>query len=185
MLISALFLSSKSLFLFYNKDMTIKNFIVQNGEDDDILHQKLFDVNMRLFNNNKKYRRLILNVVHYMEKVAKKKFKDYTTAKGISGANVGIPFNIIGIKNGRKWNFFLNPACVKKSRKKRITKSNCGSLCLKAPIKIKRRVWIEVEYYDLKGKKETRRFDGCYGYTVQHEIDHNNGVLIISKKRRA
>lgn len=183
MLVSAFFLSSKSLSLFYNKNMTIKNFIVQSGEDNDILHRKLFDVNIRLFNNNKKYRHLILNIVHYMKKVAKKKFKDYTAAKGISGANVGIPFNIIGIKNGSKWSFFLNPACVKKSRKKRTTKSNCGSLCLKEPIKIKRHVWVEVEYYNLKGKREMQRFDGCYGYTVQHEIDHNMGILITNKRK--
>lgn len=165
---------------------TIKNFIVQNVEDDDdVLHRQLFDVNMRLFDTNKKYRRLILSIVKYMKKVAKKKFKDYTAAKGISGANVGIPFNIIGVRGDNDWTFFLNPTYLKKSRGIMTTKSNCGSLCLKKPIKVKRHAWIEIMYYNLKGEKKIDYFNGSYGYTIQHEMDHNNGILIINRKRRA
>ena len=165
---------------------SIKNFIVQNSEsNNDILHRKLFDINIRLFNINKKYRKLILNTVSYIEKVAKKRFKDYTKAKGISGANVGIPFNIIGVLNkNNKWDFFLNPKFLKKSTKKEITKSNCGSLLLEEPIKVKRHKWIELEYYNLEGEKKTQYFDGQYGRTVQHEVDHNNGILITNRKRR-
>jgi len=166
---------------------SIRNFIVQDGEDDnDILHRKLFDVNIRLFSINKKYRKLILNIVSYMKKTAKKKFEDYTSAKGISGANVGIPFNIISVLNkNNRWDFFLNPEFLKKSTEKEIVKSNCGSLLLKESIKVKRHKWIELEYYNLKGKKEVKYFDGQYGRTIQHEVDHNNGILIINKKRRA
>lgn len=162
---------------------SIKDFIIQEGErHDDMLHRKLFDVNIRLFNVNKEYRKLILNIVSYMKKVAKREFEDYTGAKGVSGANVGIPFNIIGVKNNNKWDFFLNPRYVKRSWKKEITKSNCGSLLLKNVIKIKRYKWIKVEYYNLKGKKEIDYFNGHYGHTMQHEIEHNQGVLITDKK---
>lgn len=163
---------------------SIKNFIMQNGEvNDDMLHRKLFDVNMRLFNTNKEYRQLILSIVNYMKRVAKKRFKDYTKAKGISGANVGIPFNIVGIENNGKWDFFLNSKRIKKSWKKEVAKSNCGSLRLKKPIEIKRYKWIKVEYYNLKGKKEIDYFDGHYGRTIQHEMEHNQGVLIVDKER--
>jgi peptide deformylase len=165
---------------------SIKNFIIQDKEDDDdMLHHKLFDVNIRLFNTNKKYRKLILKIVSYMKRVAKKKFKDYSAAKGISGANVGIPFNIIGVKGeDKKWDFFLNPIYIKRSKEKKVVKSNCGSLCLKEPIKVKRHVWVKVEYYDLGGTKKLNIFDGRYGYTVQHEVDHNVGILIADKRRR-
>jgi len=165
---------------------SIKNFIVQDSEDDnDILHRKLFDVNIRLFNANKKHHKLILDTIKYIEKIAKKKFEDYSLAKGISGANVGIPFNVIGVLNkDSKWDFFLNPEFLKKSTEEEIVKSNCGSLLLKEPIKVKRHKWIELEYYNLKGKKEVKYFDGQYGRTIQHEVDHNNGVLIISRKRK-
>lgn len=162
---------------------SIKDFIIQNGEvDDDMLHRKLFNVNMRLFSINKEYRKLVLGTVSYMKKVAKKGFKDYTKAKGISGANVGIPFNIIGVKNNGRWDFFLNPRYLKKSWKKETAKSNCGSLQLKEPIEIERYKWIKVEYYNLKGKKEIDYFDGRYGYTVQHEMEHNQGVLIVDER---
>ena len=165
---------------------SIKNFIVQNSEDDnDILHSKLFNVNMRLFNTNKKYRKLILNIVSYMKKIAKKRFEDYTSAMGISGANVGIPFNIIGVLNSKKkWDFFLNPEILSMSMIEDVVKSNCGSLLLKEPIKVKRHKWVQLEYYDLKGEKKLKYFEERYGRTIQHEVDHNNGILIISKKRR-
>ena len=165
---------------------SIKNFIIQDGEDDnDILHRKLFDVNMRLFDINKKYNKLVLDTVNYMKKLAKKRFEDYTPAMGISCANVGLPFNIIGaLDENKKWNFFLNPEFLKKSTKKEVVKSNCGSLLLKEPIKIERYKWVQLEYYNLKGEKELEYFEDRYGRTLQHEVDHNNGILITSVKRR-
>ena len=163
---------------------TIKNFIVQNDEiQNDMLRNKLFDVNIRLFRSNKKHRNLILNIVNYMEKVAKKKFRDYTPARGISAANVGIPFNIIGVKSDRKWNFFLNPKYIETSLKKKWVKSNCGSLLLEKPIEIERYVWVKISYYNLKGVLCVKRFKDSYGCTIQHELEHNQGILIIDKKR--
>jgi len=165
---------------------SIKNFIIQDSEDDnDILHRKLFDVNMRLFDINKKYRKLVLDIVNYMKKLAKKRFEDYTPAMGISGANVGIPFNIVGVLNKNNiWDFFLNPEFLKKSAKKEVVKSNCGSLLLKEPIKIERHKWIELEYYNLKGEKKIQYFDGQYGRTIQHEVNHNKGALIVEHKEK-
>lgn len=168
---------------------SIKNFIIQDKEDDnDILHRKLFDVNMKLFNMNKGYHKLILNIVSYMKKVAKKRFEDYSPAKGISGANVGIPFNIIGVLDKNivkdKWVFFLNPEILSRSTERESVKSNCGSLLLKEPIKIKRHKWIELEYWNLEGEKKKQYFDSRYGYTIQHEVNHNKGVLIIDHKEK-
>jgi len=165
---------------------SIKNFIVQDSEDDnDVLHRKLFDVNIRLFNDNKKYRKLILNMVNYTKKVAEKRFADYTPAKGISGANVGIPFNIIGFLNrNKKWEFLLNPKILAKSTTKDVVKSNCGSLLLETSIKVERHKWIQLKYYDLKGEKKLEYFEDRYGRTIQHEVDHNNGILITNIKRR-
>jgi len=165
------------------KKESIEEFIVQNKEtDDSMLHSRLFNVNMRLFNSNKKYKRLILNIISYMEKIAKKKFKDYTPAKGISGANIGIPFNIIGAKNKNdKWDFFINPKYLRRSGIRKIVESNCGSLRLEKPIKVKRCKWIKLGYYDLEGKRRIKRFNGSYGYTIQHEVNHNKGILVIDE----
>lgn len=163
---------------------SIEEFMVQNGEgSDSMLHNKLFDVSIRLFNSNERYQHLILDIVGYMEEAARKRFRDYTPAKGISGANVGIPFNIIGIANkGNGWDFFLNPKYFKKSSIKKVVESNCGSLRLKEPIKVERHKWIKLKYYDLKGEKKIVRFDSSYGYTIQHEVNHNNGILVIDEE---
>jgi len=163
---------------------SIEAFLIQNKEhDDSMLHRKLSNINMRLFNNNKRYRHLILDIVNYMEEVAKREFKDYTPAKGISGANVGIPFNIIGVANKNNvWDFFLNPEYLKKSGGKKVVESNCGSLRLKEPIKVKRYKQVKLRYYNLEGQKKIGRFDNSYGYTIQHEVNHNKGILIIDEK---
>jgi len=164
---------------------SIEEFMIQNGESDDsMLHSKLFDINMRLFNNNKRYQHLVLEIIGYMEEVAEKEFSDYTPAKGISGANVGVPFNIIGVKNKKnKWDFFINPKCIKRSSIKKVVKSNCGSLRLKESIKVERHKWVKLRYYNLEGEEKTKCFDNSYGYTVQHEVNHNNGILIIDEER--
>ena len=152
---------------------------IDSKEDRRILHEKLFDVNMRLFRGNKAYKNLVLGVVAHMEGLLGQKPIDYTPIKGISGANVGIPFNIIGfIKNGIK-TMMLNPKIVKASQHKTTVLSNCGSLRLVQPIKVERNNLIFLEWYDIEGIKHQGSFDRQYGgFTIQHEVDHNLGVMI-------
>lgn len=167
----------------------ITRFIVQDRMSDeniDILHRKLFDVNMRLYGINPEYKRLITDIVKYMGGVLNAEYVDYGTPKGISGANVGIPFNIIGVDGAVKGDkdvpiFFLNPKIVNKSDKMVKVKSNCGSIRLAEKIEVERHEWIVLESYDLSGRKSDKTYKGTLGYTIQHEVDHNLGILITDK----
>jgi len=159
------------------------NYIVQDKKyefDVDILHRKLFDINIRLYKSSKEYNNIVNKIIKYMDKITSIKFDDYPAPKGISGANIGIPFNIIGVmQKNNKMQYFLNPHIIEVSLKLVIKETNCGSVKLKKPIKVKRHEWIKLQYYDLKGRKHTKRFDLPAAAVIQHEVNHNEGVLII------
>jgi len=173
--------------------MNNTDYVVQqnaiNEYDNECLRRQLFKVNMRLFHSSKGYRQLITNTIEYMEWTMRQKWDDYRSTSdggthGVSGANLGIPYNIIGYRVGKS-NFIhvmINPIIVNHSDDMVETKSNCGSLHLKEKIPVFRYSWIVVEFYDRHGKFIKQKFPGKEGgFTIQHEVDHNNGVLITDR----
>lgn len=166
--------------------MKIAEMIVQLGEEhDQALHMAAAPVNMRLFRSNPYYRMLILRIDDMMRRMMKMKYEDYAAVRGISGANIGVPLNIVVINTKEDPKTFLNPKVVSASDEMRTAKSNCGSLNLPKSIAVKRHEWVEVEYYDCAGDKHTETFTMGEGTvpsgTLQHEIDHNLGILITDR----
>jgi len=56
--------------------------------------------------------------------------------------------------------------------------------CLSFPgifIKVQRSAWVKVRYQDLDGREQTLEPEGLVGRTVQHELDHLDGVLLVDK----
>jgi len=168
-------------------------FIVQNGkEGDDCLHRPGFDVNQKLFLENYEYNKIIQKIIEYMKTVLCTTFKDYNKLKGISGANIGIPFNIVAVLHDSGIEVFINPVVTKVSKSKITVSSNCGSINLPKPISISRHAWIRVKWMDIKGEQYERYFTdkhnpsqvGNSSLTLQHEIDHNQGILITDLKNK-
>lgn len=184
--------------------MRIEDYLVQldqlidRASDRRMLKSKLFDVNMRLYRNNKGYRKVIKSIIKYMKYVLSLEFDNYTPGRGISGANVGIPFNIIIIRTTSNnkittylkemftgtYKILINPEIVSTSVGKVRRKSNCGSLRLPEPIPVVRHKAVSVKYYNLRGRKENLLFEGSLAATVQHEVDHNNGILITDRTEK-
>ena len=167
-------------------------FIVQNGkEHDDCLHRPGFDVHVKMFNENKEFNRVIHRIIDYMKTVLCIDFRDYNKLKGISGANIGIPLNIVAVMHNNIVEVFINPSITKVSRSKITVLSNCGSLNLLEPISVERHTWIQVKWMDIGGKQQEKHFTAHnndkevpnIAFTLQHEIDHNKGVLITSLKK--
>ena len=151
-------------------------------EDRDILTRKLFDVNVRLFHASTRYQDIIKACCAHLVWCATTTKEGYKTPHGYSGANAGIPFNIIAFNDGKCW---INPKIVKATGR-RVGKSNCGSLLLNEPIDIWRYEQVTIEYrqmetYGAYTSLEPKRVEG-YLPTAQHEIDHNNGILITDRK---
>lgn len=159
---------------------------ISNEEDIDVLTRPLFDVNMRLFKTSPDYKAIIANVCRYIRWSCLTKKEGYVQPRGMSCANMAIPFNIIGVKRGHLCTIMINPKIIRYYGKVIQTNSNCGSLTLLQPIPVNRYEFIDMTYYDEVGKKwkETAigRYDG--GFTIQHEVDHNRGILITDPSDR-
>ncbi len=161
-------------------------------DENESLHSKLPDVNIRLFHSCAPYRKIIHEVCSHIITMLETKFEDYSENLGMSGANVGLPFNIIAFKNNGSTHLMINPRIMKEEtlrlecnqKGKLVTGfSNCGSVRLEKPIKVKRFEGIWVEWYNFDGGQRSGNFTRVQGsLTIQHEIDHNNGILIIERQ---
>lgn len=164
------------------KKKYISDVIVQNGQPDDAcLHRPGFNVNVEMFRKNKRYNKIILGIIDYMILSLNTTFENYNPLKGISGANIGIPLNIVIVSDGGN-RIFINPVITDASATKMTISTNCGSVNLSESIEKKRHTWIKIKWIDVKGIlrkekfaiKESKRMT----LTLQHEIDHNKGILI-------
>ncbi len=178
---------------------SVTDYIVQDnlieGEYKEYLHRSLFDVNIRLYHSSKSYKCIVDESLNYLASMFLRKFRDYSKIKGVSGANLGIPFNIIAIK--RKNDDILvmvNPEILIQEGKTKKVASNCGSLVLDDPVEVIRRTKIKVGYYEtvFKGNDYgttrhallycTEWFEDSEAFTIQHEVDHNNGITILDRQ---
>lgn len=161
---------------------------INNSEDIQYLKQKHFDVNMRLFNSSPEYKAIILQQCEYLRMLVLTKMEGYKLPHGMSSANAGLSFNIIAIAQNRgKSNatakIMINPRIDGYIGDEVITQSNCGSLTLDEPIKVNRNTAIRCCYYDEKGQIWNHVIPREWGaFTIQHEVDHNNGILITDKQ---
>ena len=119
--------------------------------------------------------------------------KDSGNGIGLAAPQVGIKKRIVVIdlkeKNKSSPVIFINPIILKKSSEKSSNEEGCLSI----PgyyADVERAKEVEVEWLDLKGKKNKKIFSGLFSICIQHEIDHLNGILFIDylsslKKKRA
>lgn len=160
---------------------------IDNPEDVPYLRAPLFDVNMRLFGSSPFYRDAVLACADVIARTALTKYRGYKLPHGTSGANVAIPFNIIVVVQNRGTpeayaQIMINPKIVAYGKETVDAESNCGSIRLKEPILVRRSKDVTVEWYDGNGvahKKVFGREEGSL--TIQHEVDHNRGVLITDR----
>jgi peptide deformylase len=161
---------------------------IRNKEDEVYLRTKHFPVNMRLFNTSKQYREIILAQCEYIRSLCLTKMEGYKLPHGMSSANAGLAFNIIAfaVNRGRSSSYaevMINPEIVGHTTDIITSQSNCGSLTLQEPIIVQRYEEIEVSWYDVDGNFQIGTFDRAAGsLTIQHEVDHNNGILITDRE---
>jgi len=170
-----------------------------DGEYKEYLHRPLFDVNMRLHESSSSYRIIVNRIIGYMVSMFDKEFHDYSEIRGISGANLGIPFNIIVVRReDDRLRIMINPEVIKRGYKSKKVKSNCGSLVLDEPVEVKRKIKVKVSYHSATYKfrkyhgrdfhtvkiepKQSKWFSAPESFTIQHEVDHNNGITILDRQ---
>jgi peptide deformylase len=157
---------------------------VKNKEDTVYLKTKHFPVNMRLFNTSRGYQYLIREQCAYIRELCLTVKDGYKKPHGMSSANAGLSFNIIGITRNRNQvdeycQIMINPVIISRSIGTVETTSNCGSITLDEPIKLTRNQSVVVQWYDEEGVFHDQLITREQGaFTVQHEVDHNLGILI-------
>lgn len=163
--------------------MKINTALVQVTEKcNKILTTPCHAVNMRLVRSNESYRKIIVNIIQHMLSVLCTKFSDYAELKGISGANVGIPFNIVIVKQKERYLVMINPEILAKSKETYKAMSNCGSINLEKSIEVVRHKEVLVRYTPYENDTFLSPIEKVFtSATIQHEVEHNLGILITSK----
>ena len=111
---------------------------------------------------------------------------------GLAAIQIGVPKRIIVMdlsKEGEKNDpmYFINP--VIKNKNQDLSKYEEG--CLSVPnqfIEVNRPSMCELEYLDYNGKKKNLKCDNLLATCIQHEIDHLEGITIltyVSKLKRS
>lgn len=155
---------------------------VKFAEEADYLTDGLFGVNMRLFHSCKPYKEIVQKCCEHIKWCACNKKDGYRNPAGWSGANAGIPWNIIAYRYREGARAMINPVYESVSNEMETVKSNCGSLTLTEPVAVERFKMIRVQFFDIHGLEHAENFNrGAGGYTIQHEIEHNEGLLLEDK----
>lgn len=103
---------------------------------------------------------------------------------GIAAPQVGINRNIIWAKRfdkeGKPFEYFINPKIIWRSEILNFGAEGDLSIEVFRDYFYRSQV-IQLEYFDLKGKKHTELVEGFTAIILQHEIDHLSGILISDK----
>lgn len=94
---------------------------------------------------------------------------------GMAANMIGIRKRIIVVNMGIFDMVMFNPVITEKDSPFE-TEEAC--LSLDGQRKTTRYENIEVEFYDMSWKKQRRNFSGLAAQIIQHECDHNDGILI-------
>ena len=94
---------------------------------------------------------------------------------GMAANMIGVKKNIIAVATGPFQIAMINPVITGKTGK---YETEEGRLSLKGVRSCIRYQEIEVDYLNQNFKKQHGKYSGKMAQTIQHEIDHCNGVVI-------
>ncbi len=101
---------------------------------------------------------------------------------GLAAPQVGLKKRIVVIdlkEEGKSVPLiFVNPKILSFSKEKFINEEGCLSVP-EYYAEVERSKEVEVEWFDVKGKKSKKKLAGLLSICIQHEIDHLNGILFI------
>jgi len=106
---------------------------------------------------------------------------DANNGIGLAATQVGKSVRLCIIKLGNKTHILINPKFKSKSWKKVVAEEGCLSFPGQY-FPVKRSARVKVNALNKNGKEITISADGLFARALQHEIDHLDGILFISKK---
>ncbi len=157
--------------------------IYQRGTNDDVLKEKSKEVPVDEIVSEK-----FQNIIKKMEQVILENDEALAVAAPQIGENWRITviseWTLNPTRDKKKTEFknivFINPEIIKTSKDKKLYPEGC----LSAPEvygEVSRAKKVKVEAYNEGGGKFIRGASGLLAQTLQHEIDHLDGILFIDK----
>ena len=160
---------------------------IAEAEDKDILTRPLFAVNIRLMRTSPGYRRLVEAACEYIAECCRNEDPPGCGSYiGFSGANAGIPWDIIAVKRNGRVEVMINAQCNPAEGSVRVANwEGCGSMPDAGPMIVERDSLINVGFYRPDGTRVD--IAGVYGrggagFVIQHEVDHNDGILLTERR---
>lgn len=95
---------------------------------------------------------------------------------GLAAVQIGELKRVIAIWTGNKYEVFVNPLLVNKSKEVYEAEESC--LSLEGSRKVIRHKSVTMLYTTLNGKNKKINASGLFAEIIQHEVDHCNGILI-------
>lgn len=103
---------------------------------------------------------------------------------GLAASQVDVAMRAIVIKHAGIDINIINPEITKHCNKKMTSEEECLS-CPGIRVSVGRFKWVIVKGFDENWKPVKRKFHGFMATIVQHEIDHLNGITLMTRKRNA
>lgn len=98
---------------------------------------------------------------------------------GLAAPQVGVSRRMVVVQVGAKVFKLVNPVIEEKRGK------SCGlEACLSVPElegDVERADWIRLRYLDEQGEEQTLECDDLLARCIQHELDHLDGVLFVTR----
>lgn len=156
----------------------LKIYTIANKKEEKILRKKSLPVTKDEFKQTefKKFLKNLLYTAQHSEE------QDNVPAGGIAAPQVGENLRVFYILNSDtdEWQVFINPEVQPLSSAKLYSLEGCLSVPDREE-KIMRYKKIKVKYQDTNGKWKTKKFKNFNTITIQHELDHLDGILFIDR----
>lgn len=156
----------------------LKIYTIENKKEEEILRTKSTEVSQEEFKDPifKQFINDLLYTAQHSEE------QGNVPAGGISAPQVGINKRIIYILDydSNKWELLINPSIEFINFVKMATEEGC----LSVPDilgNVSRYKNIRVKYQDRDGEWITKKFTDLNAITIQHEMDHLEGILFIDR----
>ncbi|MDP2996364.1 MAG: peptide deformylase [Bryobacterales bacterium] len=100
--------------------------------------------------------------------------------RGISAIQIGVPLRLIYVEFEDTARALVNPEWDWMSDEKFVLWDDCFSFP-NLMVKLERSVAVRLRYHDANGEKLTLAASGALSELLQHEMDHQDGVLAVDR----
>ncbi len=159
----------------------LKIITIKDKDEEKLLRQKSNDVSAEEIGtpNFKEFLEDLLYTAQHSEE------QGNVPAGGIAAVQVGEHKRVFFILNydTNEWEIFINPQIEIEEFLKTTTKEGC----LSVPDilgDVTRYLKVKVKYQDSDGEWKTKKYEGLNAVSIQHELDHLEGVLFIDKMEK-